>query len=293
MSLFKASFFEKLIHLFKVHLHIEIHDIIHDLVTVNHIHYHTNQNAPLIQQIESHGISLNLGKIFSSLPPEEKDEFKKLIRETVLDDDIPLLEEKSKKRIEDIQLKESGSDIKPLLEFFRGKIPDDDFIALRAALYIKKRFDEGAPYGEIYSLKGELIEKYGSRGLKINNLVSSGYFETMIMPIYKQMANSPDFSQKDFLERYNLIINEEAFAVFVSGWMMADELAPIIHKKVRKNLKYGIHNITIHGIGKENVNNIKDILIDIEINYPVLRKSIVERNYIISAKFWFDKSKKI
>lgn len=289
MSLFKASFFEKLVQFFKVHLHIEIHDIVHNLVTVNHVHYHSDSNAPLIQQIEPQGIALNLGKIFSSLPPAEKDEFKKLIREAVIENDIPLLEEESKKRIEDIQLKESGSDIKPLLDFFRGKIPDEDFIALRAAIYIKKRFDEGAPYGEIYALKGELITKFGNRGLKINNLVSSGYFTTMIMPIYKEMANSPDFSEEEFLKKYNLIINEEAFAVFVSGWMMADELAPIIHNKIRKNLKYGKNFVTIHGIGKENVNNIKDILLDVEVNYHILRKSIVEKNYIITVKFWFDK----
>jgi hypothetical protein len=289
MSLFKASFFEKLVQFFKVHLHIDIHDNFHDLVTVNQIHYHYNKHDPLIQQTEPQEIVLNLEKILSSLSPVEKDEFKKLIQEAVTQDGIPLLEEKSKKRIEDIQLKESESDIKLLLDFFRGKIPDEDFVALRAAIYIKKRFDEGAPHTEIYSLKGELIEQFGSRGLKINNLVSSGYFETMIMPIYKEMAKSPDFTEEGFLKKYNLIINEEAFAVFVSGWMMADELAPIIHKKIRKNLKYGIRFITIHGIGRENVENVRDVLLDIEVNYHVLRKSIVEKNYIITAKYWFDK----
>jgi hypothetical protein len=43
MSLVKALFFDKLKEFFRVHLHIEIHDIVHNLVTVNHIHYHGSQ----------------------------------------------------------------------------------------------------------------------------------------------------------------------------------------------------------------------------------------------------------
>ena len=54
-------------------------------------------------------------------------------------------------------------------------------------------------------------------------------------------------------------------------------------------MNYGIRFITIHGIGKENVQNIRDVLPDIESNYPILRKAIIEKNYIITAKYWFDK----
>lgn len=293
MSILKASFFERLVQFLRVHFSIEIHDVIHDLVTINHIHYHNKETEPLIQLTGTETVALNLKKILSSLSQVDQEEFRRIVQAAVIEDDIPLLEEKSKKRVEDIKLKESDNDTKALLDFFRGKIPDDDFAAFRAAIYIKKRFDEGAPYGEIYSLKGELIAKYGDRGRKINNLMSSGYFETMIMPIYCEMAKNSGFTEKDFLEKYHLIITEEAFAIFVPGWMMADELSPIIHSKIRKNLKYGINFITIHGIGKESVESISDILVDIEVNYPILRKSIEVKNNIITAKYWFDKSKKI
>ena len=291
MSIIKASFFERLVQLCRVHLKIDIHDLVHDLVKINHVHYHVSDTAPLIQQTDPQTIAFNLKKMASALPPVGQAELEDIIRVAVLEDDIPLLEEKSKNRIEDIELKESAGDTKKLLDFFREKIPEDDFGALRAAIYIKKRFDERAPFNEIYSLKGELMAKYGVRGRKINNLFSSGYFETMIMPLFNEMVTHPGFDKDDFLKQYNLIITEEAFAVFVSGWMMADELSPIIHSKIRKNLKYGINFITIHGIGQENVENIKDILMDIEVNYPISTKNIEEKNNIITAKFWFNKDK--
>jgi hypothetical protein len=287
MSLIKTSFFEKLVELCRVHLHVEIHDLIH----ITQIHYYNSPTAPLIQQLEPQKLILNLEKILPALSPSEHQEFQNLIQAAVVQDDIPLLEESSKNRVEDIELKESESDAQLLLNFFKEKIPDDDFAALRAAIYIKKRFDERAPPSEIYTLKGELIAKFGKRGLKINNLLSSGYFVSTIMPIYCEMSKHPDFTQTAFLERYNLIITEEAFAIFVSGWMMADELAPVIHNKIKKNLKYGVHYVTIHGIGKENVAHVKEILIDVEVNYPILKKKIDEDAYYITVKYWFDKNK--
>lgn len=293
MSILKASFFEKLVQLFRVHFHLDVHDVVHNLVTVNHIHYHVNETAPLIEQTDPQTIALNLKKMLLSLPPAQQEELRGIIQAGVLEDDIPLLEQNSKNRVEDIQLKENENKTKALLDFFREIIPDDDFTILRSAIYIKGRFDEGAPHNEIYTLKGELMAEYGVRGRKINNLLSSGYFESMLMPLYTEMAKQPGFTKNDFLEQYNLIIDEEAFAIFVPGWMMADELAPIIHKKIRKNVKYGVNFVTIHGIGRENVESIKDILGDIEINYPVIRKKLEEKNNIITAKYWFDKSKRI
>lgn len=293
MSIVKALFFDKLKEFFRVHLHIEIHDIVHNLVTVNHIHYHGNESTPLIEQTNPQTIALNIKAILLSLPSEQQEELREIIQNSVLVEDIPLLEKNSKDRIEDIELKESEDKTKALLDFFRGKIPDDDFAILRAAIYIKKRFNEGAPHSEIYALKGEVMAEYGARGRKINNLLSSGYFESMIMPIYKEMASHPEFTHEEFLERYHLIIEEEAFAIFVQGWMAADELAPKIHKKIKRNLKYGVNFVTIHGIGGECIENIKDILSDIEINYPVIKRKIDENNFIITAKIWFDKNKRM
>lgn len=293
MSIVKALFFDKLKEFFRVHFHVEIHDLVHNLITVNHIHYHGKESGPLIEQTNPQTIALNIKQMLSTLSPEQQKELHGILQSGVLVDDIPLLEQKSKERIEDIEEKESEDKTKALLDFFRGKIPDTDFAILRAAIYIKKRFDEGAPQAEIYALKGEVMAEYGVRGRKINNLLSSGYFESMIMPIYHEMVSHPGFTQEEFLDRYNLIIEEEAFAIFVQGWMMADALASIIHSKIKRNLKYGIYFITIHGIGRECVDSIKEIFADIEVNYPVMKKKVDENNFIITAKFWFDKNKRM
>ncbi len=170
-------------------------------------------------------------------------------------------------------------------------MPPDDFAALRGAIYINKRWDEGASYEEIHAIKGELMAKYGNRGRKINNLLSSGYFEDTIIPLYNEMAKYPNFTGAAFLERYSLIVDEEAFALFVNSRMMADALPTMIHSKIRRNLKYGVNYVTIHGLGKENVEHVKEILMDVEVNYSILRKEIEETGFWIKVKYWFDKSK--
>ena len=72
---------------------------------------------------------------------------------------------------------------------------------------------------------------------------------------------------------------------------MADALPTMIHSKIRRNLKYGVNYVTIHGLGKENVEHVKEILMDVEVNYSILRKEIEETGFWIKVKYWFDKSK--
>lgn len=93
MSLLKASFFEKLVQLLRVHFHVEIHDLIH----INQIHYHNNPNAPVFQQPEPQKISLNLSKMLTELPPNERDELQQLIAAVVVQDGIPSLRKVQRK----------------------------------------------------------------------------------------------------------------------------------------------------------------------------------------------------
>ncbi|MEE8403261.1 MAG: hypothetical protein V3R93_05875 [Candidatus Hydrothermarchaeaceae archaeon] len=139
----------------------------------------------------------------------------------------------------------------------------------------------------IYKLKGDIIKKHGKRGLNISNLCSAGYFETMIRPLYEEMKKDPDFSNEKFMEKYDIIINEEAFAIFVSGSMSVDNVKNAIQQKIERNLKYGVKFVNIHGIGKGNVEKIREALSYIEGIYSNINKTLEEKENIIFVKLRF------
>lgn len=231
---------------------------------------------------EKRTLSINLEKLDYS----EKEQIGKAITEAVRKEDRLLLEQNSEKIIEDFKLNENSKHTKSILSHFKEVIPPDDYEALRAALYIKKCFDEDL--GGIYKLKGDIIKKYGKRGLNISNLCSAGYFETWILPIHNEMKKDPNFSNEKFFGIYNIIINESAFAVFVSGSMSNDNVKITIEEKIKRNLRYGIKFVNIHGIGKDNVKKIRGVISEIEVKYPKITKSIEKEKNIIFVKLRFD-----
>jgi len=249
------------------------------------IHINSNNNSPVFEYNEDRKlISIN----YKKLEPQDKENFANIAKEAVRRDDAVTLEKKSEERAEDIRSKEGASDVQAFLDYFKDKISPDDFAVLRAAVYIRKRFEAGADSSVIYELKGDIIRKYGTRGLTINNLYSSKYFENVIKLLYEGMKDSPDFSKEEFLEQYNAMISEASFAVFVSERKNAGEIRGAIEGKIIKILNYGIKKpVSIHGIGKSNIEMIKRIIPDIEDKYPHIKKSIQERAGIILVKFWF------
>lgn len=158
---------------------------------------------------------------------------------------------------------------------------------MRAAIYIRKRFEERTTnYELVYKLKGDVINKYGNRGNKICNLCSAGYFESMLEPLYNEMMRlqlTPD----DFLKRYNTIIEEEAFALFVTYNMSSPEVQNLIEMKIKRNQKYGIKFVRIHGIGRKNVETINEVLPYLSIEHQNLRKIVEEMETIINVKLWW------
>lgn len=266
-----SAWFDKLKELVKIDIRI------HDLIKIN---IHSNDSSERLEYSEGEkSLSINLEK----LTGDEKEEIGQLLRGAV-GEGVALLEKHSVELIEDIKSKEESEDVRSLLEFFKDKIPIDDWNALRAAIYIRKRFEEGtSSFKEIYHLKGEVGKKYGKRGLKICNLCTSGYFETKIKPLYEEISQQ-GFDEDDFLDIYNVIIDEEAFALFVSGDMSRNEVKSTIEQKIKRNLNYGIKNVTIHGIGKNNMTKIREAISGIEDEHPNIKKDIEEKGNIILAK---------
>lgn len=269
------KWFEKLKEIFK------FENCFNNLLTIN---INSNNTSKSVEYDEDTQIlSLN----YKKLPYTEINKVREILRGAQNEGATFLLKE-SQELIKDIKLKEESVDVKSLLEYFIHKIPPDDYNALRAAIYIDTLFKEGKNSKNIYRLKGDVGRKYGVRGLKICNLYASGYFETMIKPLYEEFSQS-GFARRDFINKYNIIINEEAFAVFIRADMDCAEVKTIITTKMSRNLGYGRRDITIHGIGRNNAEKIRKAISDIEMEkeYPNIEKHIEETGNIILAKLSF------
>lgn len=233
--------------------------------------------------------SLNDGKTLGinleKLTPTEIEDLKNQILQ-VVDDGAILLEDKSKERIDDIESKEQERNEKELLAFFKGKIPDDDYTALRASLYLKKRFEEGADKNEISDLKTQIIWKFSRRGRNISDLCSSGYFETLIKTIFEEKERS-GYSDEDILSLYNLIVAEGTLTVFVSTDMSPDQVQKEIEGKIRRNKRYGLHVLNIHGIGRTNIETIRTVIDGLKDMHPTIKSISEESGNIISVKLQF------
>lgn len=279
MPLFDSSYFKKLKEIIKVHININ------NLINIQNIHINNNYSSkPLEYDEDTKRLSLN-NKKFS---PTERTKIREILREAENEGATLLLKE-SEERVKDIKLKEESADVSSLLRFFKDKVPPNDFNALRGAIYVDKLAREGKKFEEVYHLKGEIGRKFGGRGLKICNLYASGYFETMIKPLYEEFSQHGFFDRKNFLNKYNTIINEEAFAVFVRGDMDSMEVKNTIKTKMQRNLKYGRRNVTIHGIGRSNAEKIREAItaIEREEEYPNIEKYIEEMGSIILVKLMF------
>lgn len=239
------------------------------------------------QKIEYNDADKYIHINLTELSSDEKKEFGQIIEMKVREEGKILLDEDDEILVKDIKFNERTPQNILLLNFFKDKIPNNDWDALRAATYIRKRFEDGTTmYKEVYKLKGDVIKKHGARGNNICNLCSAGYFENMLMPLYNEMMKL-QFTCDDFLKRYNTIIEEEAFAIFVTYNMSISELQVLIEKKIRRNLNYGVKFVSIHGIGKKNVEKIKEVLPYLSIDHDNLRKIVEEMNTIINVKLWF------
>jgi len=185
----------------------------------------------------------------SKLTPEEREQFFSRMPKAV-SEGSQILEAEYEETSENYrkELPKPTSKEGELLIFFEDKIPEEDMYALKAAIFIKKVFDQG---NDVKPLKQSLRYKYGQRGVNISNLYSAGYFETWIRPLYERMTN-----KEAFVDAYNLIVEKAPFAVFVSTQMGVEQIKIQVREKIKESMKYGIKECNIHGIGEENVMNI-------------------------------------
>lgn len=238
------------------------------------------------EKIHKHDLSKNLTINIEKLSPEEKEALKSTLS-SAIGDGQTILQEESKVLIEDFKTKDGSPDTKRILEYLRPKIPTKDIPIWRAALYLKKCFEEGEKIG---NLKSDISTKYGERGRNIANLCSANYLETWFMPTYDLLEKNlkdPNEAMKKFRPLYFNMVEQLPFTIFVSGQTKEEEIKELIESKAERNLKYGIKFLNIHGIGERNIKRIYDAINHIKKKYKNAVTSITDENNIIFVRIEF------
>ncbi|MBN8697001.1 MAG: hypothetical protein J0L87_10760 [Bacteroidetes bacterium] len=136
-----------------------------------------------------------------------------------------------------------------ILNVFRKIISHADYEALKMSFFVREESKKGRP---IHSLRNDIKDKFGDRGLNIANLCTAGYFESELHEIYKRDT----VNIEEFKRYYDLVVTQKARALFVHSNMTPNEVMSQVIKMVEKARKYHIDDFRIHGIGQSNIDTI-------------------------------------
>lgn len=164
----------------------------------------------------------------------------------------------SNKNIQIINSYAKSSNDRELRKFVREKLPIKDRSIWFSAL-ILKNLNEKKEFIEVSRIKKEMISSYYGRGGNIANLCNAGYLESHIMSLYDELVEKRH-DLNLFNRIYETIVVEFPFAVFVCRDNSEKEVYKIIVGKIDVVRKYGWKKVSVHGIGKSNVQKILDVL---------------------------------
>lgn len=243
----------------------------------NHFHFNFGDtvSGDKIQRDEkTNTFNIDLSKI----SPSENNEIGELFKKEIDDKKIILIGKESEKLLTDFQSNQPNAEETNLLISLKEHISADDYLAIRASLFMNSQYKQGKT---VFPLKNGIRNRFGERGCHISNLLTSGYFENLILPLLEYFKNGSKI--EEFKPIYEKIIKESAFAVFVNRSMNEEEVKSAVINQLEKNRKYGFNYLNIHGIGKKNIKKIKDT-VDNLLKDPVIEK---EKEESIADKFIF------
>lgn len=228
--------------------------------------------------VDKRTININVCKLNTS----KESKLKPLINQAIVEDGLLLTRDDVQEVITAFRKVDKEKRNLEFLKFIKQIIPEEDLVILRAAIFIKSQYDAGK---DIKPLKGQLIERYGNRGKNISNLYSAGYFASLIKPLYEEMSKQPDFVQERFREVYEIIVKESPYAVFINTNMTPSETKEAVVNRIKISQKYGLSFLHIHGIGKENVSKILQLLDEMKTDF-IRSPGITQGGNYIIAKIW-------
>jgi len=165
----------------------------------------------------------------------------------------------------------------PILKYFKGKINDQDYNALRTSVFIQNKFNLG---DDVSLYLEQLYREFGVRGRNICNLYGEGYFESFIQPFYVLLE--ADSRKDEFLKQFDQFVMEQPITYFVSQHRTKEQISQDLFGKIEKNKKYGIKKLNIHGIGESNIKKIKSFIKEIETRTDLKIPSSIEKDGRIS-----------
>lgn len=219
-----------------------------------------------------------------SLPPGTAHQVQTVIGE-IYQDKVELLEEETSEKLADYTSKIATPENQSVIEFFKGRLNQEDMILLQSCLYLRTVFNNGGDYS---LLKSQIVEKYHGKGASVSNLCTAGYFESLIIPTFQELERNTPLSNEVFQTIYSDIMTNYPFAVFINQRMNEGEVENMITKKIEANRKNGSMKLNIHGIGERNIEVIFKILTEIEKKLTITRKKIDQSGNAITVKLEFE-----
>ena len=173
-----------------------------------------------------------------------------------------------------------------LIEQFKTFVPASDIPIIKAALFIRRLFRNGATVDKYKAL---IYQEYGSRGNNISNLISADYYEDYLAPFYEHLVETEGALAKSvFNEIYEEAVTQYPFAVFVSITKTYAQIKDEVTKKIKLNILSDQHILNIHGIGKMNKRTIVKLLKDEDIvKFYVAEADVVELEKTVYARIYF------
>ena len=167
-----------------------------------------------------------------------------------------------------------------------GALLPEDYSALEDAVYIE-HLTETKNFKEIPERKRQIRYEYGERGNTITNLYTAGYFQGIFLPLYDDLLKDPN-NLDEFRLVFDKLIRDFPLAIFINRSMDLDLVKSTIKEKILRNQKYGIKKLHVHGINRQNCNNIKEAirLMEEENAFP-FTKTIDEIGDIIMVRLDF------
>jgi len=169
-----------------------------------------------------------------------------------------------------------------IVEFFHGKLSEEDYLILRISKYIKSLYNSGKKdEGDVR--RSDLQRRYGKRGLNICNLFSEGYFKESFKPLYELLVETgdPDY-MRDFEEVMSIYIDNPLIIFFVNSNKNYIRTSESFKDLLDHNITYGIYRINIHAINKDNVKKVKKLIEDFK--EDIDRVEMIEKGESIMAK---------
>lgn len=216
------------------------------------------QEEPISLSDDGESVNIDIDKIKESAGEDKAHE---LIRQ-VKDEEENIWREDTEKDVESVKNSRSSEEIRDALDFFKKVISEKHLKALEASLYMREAWQKREEHVE--SRKEDIIEKFGDEGRRISNLCSAGYFDEggYLRELYQRMSQSEGYKEGDFRKKFNEIVMNEPFSVFVSHSEPESNILSKVKQKLRKYKKYGVRVdfVDVRGIGEYNVEKIENVM---------------------------------